>query len=172
LLQIGDDVGYVLIVLETGKCHLRPLDHCLGGVEVCRQGRLVPFDAGFSSRDHGLGIAESRMRAGRAADDAIQRRTDLVLVLVRDVADLAFGEDLLTRGGILRLRWACEEGRSGQDDKKRCCTHRISSLMVSFCVGTIGTTPARLRAPRIRAEDPGLLQWNCGTYIPQNRPNG
>jgi hypothetical protein len=70
------------------------------------------------------------MRAGRPADDTFQRRTDFVLVLVDDVAGLAFGEDLLTRGGILRLGVVRDERRNGHDGEKRDCAHGISSLIV------------------------------------------
>jgi hypothetical protein len=44
------------------------------------------------------------MRAGSAPDNAKQGRADPVLVLICDVTDLTLGEDLLARGGILRLR--------------------------------------------------------------------
>jgi hypothetical protein len=42
------------------------------------------------------------MRAGGAADDAVEGRPDLVLVLGGVVADLAFVENLLAGGSILR----------------------------------------------------------------------
>ncbi|RAZ89312.1 hypothetical protein DPM33_19170 [Mesorhizobium hawassense] len=68
---------------------------------------------------------------------------------------------------MLRLRWTRDESRGGHDDEKRDFAHGISSLIV-VCVGR--SAPARW--PCAAERNIRISSVECGTYIPQNRPDG
>ena len=75
LLQEGDEVVAVLVLLETAKGHLGAGNVLLGVLEVFKQRLLVPLNA-FLLVGIGVGIALDL--AGLAAKEAVQHGADLV----------------------------------------------------------------------------------------------
>jgi hypothetical protein len=120
-LQIGDDVGDVLFLLQPDEGHLVAYDVPLGIGEIGGKGRFVPGHPGIL---HRVRILEPLHRAGRASDDIDQMRPDFVLLLVDDMAGLAFLVDLLSIGGIALSAGGPGEHRA----RERRCGNRCQYL--------------------------------------------
>src|SRR5919106_663318 len=85
LLQVGNQVGDLLFLLEAGEFHLIARDVTLRVGNVSRQRLLVPGDAGFL---HGTGILEAFDAPCRPAEDTDESRANLVLFFIGNVTDL------------------------------------------------------------------------------------
>src|SRR5215475_578127 len=72
LLEIGPQVGDVLVVLDADERHAGTRHLLHRGVDVFRERCLVPRDAGFLV---GLGIVVALEGPGFAAVDAVERRS-------------------------------------------------------------------------------------------------
>src|SRR5262249_24340920 len=82
LLQVGPQIGNVLVVLDADERHAGARHLLHGRADVFVEGLLVPGDAG---RFVGRGIIESLEGAGLAAVDAVERGSELDLGLRSDV---------------------------------------------------------------------------------------
>src|SRR5262245_34859109 len=80
LLEIGDDIGDVGVILQARKRHLCALHDGFGALQIFRELGVVPNQTSLARLRHRGGIFEALMSTGRPAYDALQRRSDLVLV--------------------------------------------------------------------------------------------
>src|SRR3984893_17140054 len=91
-----------LLVLDAGECHLGPGNFRLRILDVFLELGLVPGDAGILV---GVGVGITVSRAGLAAVETVQLRTDLVLGALADrMAGHAFVERGLAGRDVLRQR--------------------------------------------------------------------
>src|SRR6516164_3661152 len=81
-MQIGDQVLDLLLVLDARKGHLGSRNLRLRILDVLGKRRFVPGDPG---RLVGLRIVEAFDRAGLAANQAVQCRTNRILGVVADL---------------------------------------------------------------------------------------
>src|SRR5215470_3335161 len=142
LLEIGPEVGNVLLVLDADECHAGAghlLHRCL---YIFMEHVLVPSDAGPLV---GGRVVVALEAAGLATVDAVERRAKLDLGLG---ADLVAGhaqspEHLLAGFRILRGARAC---RCGESNDRRCpdLHHPTSHSSSPFCI-------RRCRAPQVSA---------------------
>jgi hypothetical protein len=99
LLEVGDEVVPVLLLLETAKGHLGAGNVLLGVLEVLEEGLLVPLNALLLV---GVGVGVAGDGASVAAEKAVERGADLVaLALTKGVALGATGlEEVGTLLGV------------------------------------------------------------------------
>ena len=86
LLEVLEERRPLLVLLDTGKHHLRALDEFLGVREPLVHGLVVPRHA---ASGHGAAEPEARRRAGRPPEDAVQIRALLVRAAGLDRVALA-----------------------------------------------------------------------------------
>src|ERR1700687_386232 len=104
------EIAGFLLVLDAGKYHLGTWDFRLGVLDVVLELCLVPGDAGILV---GVRIGVTRRRAGLAAVESVELRTDLVLGACADrMAGHAFVERRLAGRDVLR--------QHGRGDCRRC----------------------------------------------------
>jgi len=75
VLEVGDEVLAVLLLLETAEGHLGAGDVLLGVLEVGEQSVFLPGDALLLV---GVGVGVAVDGAGLAAEETVQGRADLV----------------------------------------------------------------------------------------------
>ena len=111
---------------------------------------------------HRIGIFgfKTRQRAGRAADDTMQRWADLVLVDRHVVAGHAFGEDLFAGGRIARRIAGVADVRGQHGvDRDRVFAHAQRELHL------IASSPAAVDRERLRWQLPGACDRHHGTGV-------
>ena len=86
LLEVLEQRRPLLVLLDTGKHHLRPFDEFLGVREPLVHRLVVPRHA---APRHGAAEGEARRRAGRPPEDAVQVRALLVRAAGLDRVALA-----------------------------------------------------------------------------------
>ena len=97
LLEVLEQRRPLLVLLDTGKHHLRPFDEFLGVREPLVHRLVVPRHA---APGHGAAEAEARRRAGRAPEDAVEVRALLVRAAGLDrvaLAAPAYGARMVSR---------------------------------------------------------------------------
>src|SRR5690242_2325563 len=100
LMQIGEEICHLLVVLEARKRHLVAGEAAAGVVQIFCQGLVVPDDPGIL---HRLGITVPLERAGLAPKHAMQIGSDWARGAGLDaVAYLAAGKSGLPGGHIRR----------------------------------------------------------------------
>src|SRR5690606_26639339 len=93
LLEVGDDVLAIIVVLQTSERHLVLRYELPGILEVLRQGFFVPHQTLFACLLHGGGVVEALGGRGVPPDDAIELRPDGILGVIADLmAGTAFPE--------------------------------------------------------------------------------
>src|SRR5262245_45893157 len=92
LADIGPQVAGLLLVLDAGEEHFRARDFCARVLDVVLECRLAPGDARILV---GVAVIVARDRAGLAAVEAVELRSDAVLGAL---ADLVAGHALLENG--------------------------------------------------------------------------
>jgi len=102
VLEVGNEVVPVLLLLETTKGHLGARNVLLGVLEVGKQSVLLPGDALLLV---GVGVGEALNGASLAAEETVQIGTDLVgTALLDGVALSAAGlEEVGTLLGVTAL---------------------------------------------------------------------
>src|SRR5262245_4247313 len=75
LLQIGDDVVSLLLLMEAPKEHLRLGNQFLRRRQPLVQCSLIPGPAGLLTGDEPCGISVVWLRRPGAADNTVQRRS-------------------------------------------------------------------------------------------------
>ncbi len=128
LLEIGEQVVDLVLVLDAGEDHLGAGDLRLRVLDVLLERRLVPGDARVLVR---LGVVVALDRAGVPADQAVQNGADGVLGGFADlVAGPALAGRLLAGGGILGrgvLRSKGSVRRASRECERRTSLHRVIS---------------------------------------------
>ena len=100
--NVRDEVVPVLILLETAERHLGAGDELLGVLQVIEEGVLGPGDALLLV---GVGVGEAVDGARLAAEEAVERRADLVAAaLLEGVALCAAGLEEV--GTFLGVSWS------------------------------------------------------------------
>jgi hypothetical protein len=99
LLEVGDEVVPVLLLLETAEGHLGAGNVLLGVLEVLEEGLLVPLNALLLV---GVGVGVAGDGTSVAAEKTVKRGADLVtLTLTKGVALGATGlEEVGTLLGV------------------------------------------------------------------------
>jgi hypothetical protein len=103
LLEVGNQVVPVLLLLETAEGHLGAGDVLLGVLEVGEEGVVLPGDALLLV---GVGVGVAVDGTGLAAEEAVQGRADLVAAVLLD--GVALGATGLEEVGTL-LSVSCDD---------------------------------------------------------------
>src|SRR6185312_10103558 len=99
LLEIGEQVAGLLLILQSSVDHLGAGYFRLGILDVLAECCLVPGQAGLLV---GGRIVVAGHAAGLAADETVENRTDAILGGFADLmAALADAKHLLPRSGVL-----------------------------------------------------------------------
>src|SRR5918996_2966161 len=157
LLEIRQQIGDILLLLEPREKHLVARHHRLRIGDVLCDRLLGPDDSRFL---HGARVREALDAAGRPAEDAEQIRPHPVLLLVEHVAGLAPAEDLFAGGRVTLLG---EHRTAGKGHKGRAqhdlqsSRHRYASLIVRPSSGRHVRTSLRRRRPRNQTEVPSAV---------------
>jgi hypothetical protein len=81
VLEVGNQVVPVLLLLETAEGHLGAGDVFLGVLEVLEEGLVLPGDALLLV---GVGVGVAVDGTGLAAEEAVESGTDLVAAVLLD----------------------------------------------------------------------------------------
>jgi hypothetical protein len=114
VLEVGDEVLPVLLLLEATEGHLRAGDVLLGVLEVGEKSVVVPGDALLLV---GVGVGVALDGAGLAAEEAVERGADLVTAASLDGVALRAAR-LEKVGTLLSVTLYFVSGCSGTDAQR------------------------------------------------------
>lgn len=142
LLEVGEQVVNVGLLLETSEGHLVARDVLLGVADVLVKSALVPSDTLLL---HGIGVGEAVLATTLATEDTLETGTDLVGV-VDDVA--------LSAPGLKQLSSLLSTGHfflsfCVRSLKRRKELRADAVYTFSLCILLITCDPIRRQADRV-----------------------